>query len=119
MYAIVHNAGSIGAVPTNLVAQQNGVNSVLVSWTAPSSPPGMGYQIRIDSTNFSADINTTSTATSSTILLKPGVHNIRLKAPSQHYPTDEVVGPVTVTVKGMYVDRRSRNIAILVSLAIK
>ena len=93
-------AGSNSA-PTNLTVQQNGINSVLVSWTTPSPPPSMGYQIRIDSTEFSADINITSSATSRTILLQPGVHNIRLRTPSLHYPNDEVVS-VPVTVKGMY-----------------
>ena len=59
------------------------------------------YRIRIDSIEFSADINITSSATSRTISLQPGVHRIRLRAPSLHYPSDEVV-PVAVTVKGMY-----------------
>ena len=96
-----------GAAPTNLIAQQNGINSVLVSWTAPTPPPSMGYRIRIDSTEFFANINITSSATSHTILFLPaGVHNIHLKALSQHYPIGEVVGPVEVTVKGI-VDRFS------------
>ena len=91
-----------GSVPTNLTAQQNGINSVLVSWTAPSPSPSMGYRIRIDSTEFSADINVTSSATSRTISLQPGVHNIRIRASSLHYPSDDVE-TVAVTVKGMYI----------------
>ena len=85
--------------PTNLTAQQNGINSVLVSWTAPSPPPSMGYRITVDSTDFSAGIDVASSTTSHTISLHPGVHDIRMRALSQHYPS-EIVGPEEVTVKG-------------------
>ena len=91
-YVVTFGAGA----PTNLMAKQNGIYSVLVSWTPPSPPPSMDYQIKINSTNFSA---ATSSATSLTISLQPGVHNICLMALSQHYPSDE---SVEVTVKGNY-----------------
>ena len=86
-----------GAAPTNLMAKQNGINSVLVSWTPPSPPPSMGYQIKVNSTDFSA---ANSSATSLTISLQPGVHSIHMRGLSQHYPSDDLVGPVEVTVKG-------------------
>ena len=89
-----------GAATTNLMAEQNGINSVLVTWTPPSPPPSMGYRITVDSTDFSAGIGVTnSSATSRTISLQSGVRNIRMRALSQHYPS-EIVGPVEVTVKG-------------------
>ena len=72
---------------------------MLVSWTAPFPPPSMGYRITIDSTDFSAGIDVASSATSHTISLQSGVHNIRMRGLSQHYPS-ETVGPVEVTVKG-------------------
>ena len=72
---------------------------MLVSWTAPSPPPSMGYQITTDSTDFSVGIDVTSSATSRTILLQPGLHSIRMRTLSQHYPS-EIVGPVEITVKG-------------------
>ena len=81
------------------MVRQNGIGIVLVSWTAPSPPPSMGYRITTDSTDFSAGIDVTSSATSHTTSLTPGVHNIRMRANSQHYPS-EIVGPVEVTVKG-------------------
>ena len=89
----------VGAAPTNLMARQNGINSVLISWTAPSPPPSMGYRITTDSTDFSIGIDVTTSATSRTISLQPGMHSIRVRALSQHYPS-EIVGPVEVSVRG-------------------
>ena len=80
------------------MAQLNGIN-VLVSWTAPYPPPSMGYRIAINSTDFSVGLDVASLATSRIIILQPGVHSIRLRALSLHYPS-EIVGPVYITVKG-------------------
>ena len=88
-----------GAAPTNLMVRQNGINSVVISWTAPSPPPSMGYRITNDMIDFSAGIDVTSSATSRILTLQPGVHSIRMRTNSQHYPS-EIVGPVEVTVKG-------------------
>ena len=92
---------STGSTPTNLMVRQNGIGTALVSWTAPSPPPSMGYRITIDSTDFSAGLDVASSTTSHTISLQPGVHSIRMRAHSQHYPS-EIVGPVEVTVKGTF-----------------
>ena len=81
------------------MVRQNGISIVLVSWTAPSPPPSMGYRITVDSADFAGGIDVASSATSHTISLQPGVHDIRMRALSQHYPS-EIVGPVEVTVKG-------------------
>ena len=89
----------LGTTPTNLIVRQNGVGTVLVFWTAPSPPPSMGYKITTDTIDFSAGIDVTSSATSRIIPLQPGVHSIRMRTDSQHYPS-EIVGPVEVTVKG-------------------
>ena len=91
----------LGATPTNLMVRQNEITSVLVSWTAPSTPPSMGYRITTDSEDFSAGIDVTSSATSHIITLQPGVRSIRMRANSQHYPS-EIVGPVEITVKGTF-----------------
>ena len=72
---------------------------MLVSWTPPPPPPSMGYRITIDSTDFSAGLDAASSATSHTFSPQPGVHSIRMRSNSQHYPS-EIVGPVDVTVKG-------------------
>ena len=89
----------LGTTPTNLNVNQNGIDAVLVSWTAPSPPPSMGYQITLDPTDFTAGIDVASSTTSRNIQLQPGVHYIRMRALSQHYPS-EIVGPVEVIVKG-------------------
>ena len=87
------------STPTNLIVRQNGIGTILVSWTASSPPPSMGYQIEINSIDFSADLAVASSATSRTISLQPGVHSIHMRGLSQHYPS-EIVGPVEVTVNG-------------------
>ena len=79
------------------MARQSGINMVEVSWTAPSPPPSRGYRITVISSDISTGIDTMSTALN--ISAAPGVHNIRLVALSQHFPSEEV-GPVEVTVLG-------------------
>ena len=96
------NVFILGTTPTNLMVRQNGVGTVLVFWTAPSPPPSMGYRITTDTIDFSAGIDVTSFATSRIIPLHPGVHSIRMRTNSQHYPS-EIVGPVEVTVKGTFI----------------
>ena len=86
----------LGTTPTNLNVSQNGIGTVLVSWTPPSPPPNMGYQITINSADFSDGINVTSSATSRTISLAPGVHSIRMRSLSQHYPSEIMTEEVTV-----------------------
>ena len=92
--------GHAGPAPTNFMARQNWINRVLVTWTSPSPPPSMGYCITTDTTNFSVGIDIASSATSHAMTLQPGVHSIRMRANSRHYPS-EIVGPVEVTVKGI------------------
>ena len=72
---------------------------MLVSWTAPLPAPGMGYRITSDTTDFSSGSDTSFSATSHIIAIQPGAHSIRLKALSQHYPS-EIVGPVDVIIRG-------------------
>ena len=36
---------SVAGTPTGVTASRTGYSSVLVSWTAPSSPPGAGYEV--------------------------------------------------------------------------
>ena len=80
------------------MAKQNGLDSVQVSWTAPSSPPYaiIGYNVTADlGVSFSAS---TSKQTLN-ITLQPGMYGIRVVSLSQQLPS-EAVGPVDVTVRG-------------------
>ena len=81
--------------PTNLMAEQNELGSVLVSWTAPSAPPAMGYRVTLQPGNVSID----APSFIATVNLQPGVYNITVVALSQHLPS-EAVGPVEVLVRG-------------------
>ncbi len=78
--------------PTNLMAIQNGLNTVHVSWTAPS---GGRYLVTADPGGVSED----TLLLSLTITLQTGVHNIMVTTISQHYPGG-TAGPVEVTVRG-------------------
>ena len=89
----------VGATPpTNLMAEQNGIQSVLVSWTAPSRPPAMGYRVTVGAEEISVDSLSTFVNLTG---LQPGVYAVQVMSLSQHLPS-EAVGPVEVTVRGEY-----------------
>ena len=79
------------------MAEQTALQTVAVSWTAPSPPPSQGYRIIVDSTDTSTGVDVQQSP--HTITLQPGVHSIRLVALPVHMRS-EVVGPVEVTVRG-------------------
>ena len=82
------------------MAQQNGVGSVLVSWTLPSLRPVIGYRITtVSPPDFASGINVGHDVSSRSINFAPGMHSISIRAHSRQYP-GMVVGPVTVTVLG-------------------
>ena len=87
----------LGACPANLMARQGGLDSVLVSWTAATPPPAMGYRVTAEPGGISEDTLDTHITLAD---LLPGVYNIRVQSLSQHLPS-EAVGPVQVTVSGM------------------
>ena len=100
MFIIIIGAGV--TAPSNLSAQQAGVEMVLVSWTLPSLRPVDGYRIATGSPpDFSAgiDVDVGRDVSSHQIRLTPGMHSVNIMARSRHYP-GMVVGPVTVTVLG-------------------
>ncbi len=84
---------NVGGPPTNLMAMQNGMDRVGVSWTA--APGGGRYRVTVDPGGVSMDTQLLSL----TITLQPGVHNIMVTTISQHYPGG-TAGPVEVTVIG-------------------
>ena len=98
-------SGAGATAPSNLMAQQNGVGSILVSWTLPSLRPVGGYQISTQSPpDFSAGIDVGHDVSSRTIPIAPGMHPISIRARSQHYPGMVVLVPVTVRGKGEIYD---------------
>ena len=89
----------VGATPpTNLMAEQNGIQSVLVSWTVPSPPPAMGYRVTVEPGEISLNISSTPLNLTS---LELGIYTVRVMSLSRHFPS-EAVGPVEVTVRGEY-----------------
>ena len=82
-----------GASFTNLMAVQTGLNSILVSWTAPSPAPTRGYQITTANTE-----DTTTETTHVLTLSQPGNHIVQVLPLSQHLPRQPV--SVQVTVRG-------------------
>ena len=82
-----------GLMVSNLVAEQIGLGSVRVGWTAPSSAPTGGYQI------VTAGINITVTETTHVLTLsQPGNHTVQVQPLSQHFPY--LPESVQVTVRG-------------------
>ena len=93
-------SGAGATAPSNLTARQNGVGSILVSWTLPSLRPVDGYRISIVlPPDFSGGIDVGRDDLSRQINLALGMHSVSMTARSRHYP-GMVVGPVTVTVLG-------------------
>ena len=81
----------IGDTPTNLMAVQDGLESVRVAWTDPIVLPGLGYEI----TTIPSTSTTTSTGSPQTLhnIYIPGVYTIQLISRSQHFP----IGMIEVT----------------------
>ena len=87
-----------GAPPTDVTAQQTGVSTVLITWTAPSPPPTDGYQVQI--TRGSITTTETVPVTSYTkSTLQHEVYSIRVKSLTQHLPS-EATETVDITVTG-------------------
>ena len=72
----------LGESPTDPVAEQVGLTTVQVSWTAPSVPPSNGYRITTNPGSASANaLASPHTITIST----PGVYTIQVMSLSQLY----------------------------------
>ena len=82
-----------GVSVTNLMAVQTGLNSVLISWTAPSPAPTRGYQITTANTE-----DTTTETTHVLTLSQPGNHIVQILPLSEHLPYHSM--SVQATVRG-------------------
>ena len=83
----------VASAPSNLMAVQEGLTSVLVSWSPPS-PLGdtTGYRISYSGGNSgSEDVSDGSTSTHTLTGLQNGAsYNISIVAMSQHFFSEEV-----------------------------
>ena len=95
-YCIVWGYDLIGTPPTNLIAEQSDLRSVLVSWTAPSPPPSMGYRVTVQPGGITMLDRTPPRLLTG---LQVGVYSIEVMSLSRHLPSEKV-GPVVVTVRG-------------------
>ena len=90
--------------PSGLTASQNGLDSALVSWTAPSGGAAVtGYTIYYQQEGGErSSASAGASATSATIsgLIEGATHSITIVATSNTLPST-VTGPQTITI-GMY-----------------
>ena len=82
---------------TDLTAEQTGLTTVQVTWTAPPGPPAGGYQITVAKASLDVTGRSGSPYTFNTSEL--GVHTVQVMYTSQHFPNEQAM-PVTVTVEG-------------------
>ena len=97
-----------GAPPTDVTAEQTGVSTVLVMWTAPSPPPTDGYQVHIkrESTTTTTTVNVAGTSHTFSVNSQYGVYSIQVRSLSQHFQSNEAApAPVEITVRGGYVPK--------------
>ena len=87
-----------GAAPTDVTAEQDGPDTVLVWWTPPPAPTAAGYQVQVTvgTTTTTTDVRGTFHTISVNQL---GVYSIRVLSLSQHLPS-EATASVQVTVRG-------------------
>ena len=84
-------------------AEQDGPDTVLVTWTPPPAPPAAGYQVQATVGTTTLTRTTDVTGTSHTIsVYQFGVYSIRVRSLSQHLPS-EATAPVQITVKGIVI----------------
>ena len=87
----------IGGVITDISANQNGLTTVQVTWTAPPGPPVGGYQITVAEANLNVTGHSESPYTFNTSEL--GVHTVQVLYTSQHFPNEQAMA-VMVAVEG-------------------
>ena len=90
-----------GPPPTDVTAEQTGLSTVLVMWTAPSPPPTDGYQVLIASRSTTTTVNVIGPTHTISVNNQYGVYSIQVIALSRPLPS-EATEPVVVTVKGTH-----------------
>ena len=85
------------APPTDVRAEQDGLDTVVVTWTPPPAPPAAGYHVQVtvgNTTIATANVLGMSYTISTSQI---GVYSIRLI--SLHFPSEDTT-PAEVTVRG-------------------
>ena len=83
---------------TDLTAEQTGLTTVQVTWTAPPGPPAGGYQITVAEASISNYNDQESPYTYIFTTSQLGVHTVQVTPSSLHFPGQAV--SVIVTVEG-------------------
>ncbi len=83
------------APPSNIIIVQNGIETVEVSWTGPSTHPSQGYRLTVPA----AGIDIIASPPSIIALQNGMIYNLSLQSISR-FSSSEVVGPVEFIVKG-------------------
>ena len=83
-------------------AEQDGRDTVLVTWTPPPAPPAAGYQVQVTVGTTTTTIDVTGTSHIISVNNQFGVYSIRVRSLSQHLPS-EATAPVQITVKGIVI----------------
>ena len=92
-----------------MVAEQDGPDIVVVSWTPPPAPPATGYQVQV--TVGGSTTTEHATGTSHRISVNQfGLYSIRMMSLSQHFPSEATV-QVEITVRGINFCLLSRSVA--------
>ena len=86
-------------MPIDVTAEQTGLSTVSVMWTAPSPPPTDGYQVNITTGSTTTTANVVGTAYTFLVNNQYGPHSIQMRSLSQHL-TSEATEPVNITVIG-------------------
>ena len=86
--------------PTDVTAEQTGLNTVLVMWTAPSPPPADGYQVQITRGSTTTIVNVAGTSHTFAVNNHYGVYSIQVRSLSQHFQTNREAEPIYYTIRG-------------------
>ena len=83
-------------------AEQDGPDTVIVTWTPPPAPPAAGYQVQVTVGTTTTTTDVTGTSHTISVNNQFGVYSIRVMSlsSSQHFPS-EATAAVQVTVRGM------------------
>ena len=86
-----------------MTAEQTGVSTVLVIWTAPSPPPTNGYQVQITRGSTTTTVNVAGTSHTFSVNNQYGMYSIQVRSPpSPHFQSNEAAPePVEITVRGI------------------
>ena len=83
-----------------MTAEQNGPDTVLVTWTPPPAPPAAGYQVQVTVGTTTTTTDVTGTSHTISVNNQFGVYSIRVMSLSQHFPS-EATAPEQITARGI------------------